>query len=734
MELEILSLPCLRDEGVGLAQDLGGGAGGALRDFENEMLQDAHNWGAASGEVAKMRPCGDPQVVKRAFCRSLLRRLFDCGVLGICQRPRGRVGAFAVSKKPKSIDGKEVKRQRLILDCRQVNMAPPITELGSLASLCETELQVHESFYVGSADIQDCFYACRLPSVMREFFCLGWGLTMSEVFEVTGGIVPQDCWNPGQYGQWSPCLTVLPMGFTWSFYLVQKLHEQSTLHSLSIPRDRLFLDARPAPQLHDKQIGSMPYSDNVHVLGKDGDAVERGLMRACQDLRDMGFSIHEEQPATTHMQTLGAIVDGELGLVHLSSERMWNLILASEYVGRTNKHFSSDSIQRLLGHAMFLCVLCRPGMSIFRSLYDFAGRGLPKCRVWDSARRECCIFSDIIPMLVGNLRRPWSTRVICSDASPSGYGIVERELPTETVRALGRWNERWRFKRLPVSEWRPRDRALGLSSIFDIETAKRPGLILEQSHEYMEDESCEEVPYGIMDPGAWKTAKIGLWIDTSEHITLKEGRAFVLSLRWLSRDKNQRGRRCCVLVDNLALAMCISKGRAHNYHMLRVCQQYSAIAWATDMHVRVRWVPSEVNPADGPSRGSLLPSSSWEEAAGLCGEEGVEEWPLGGDSSPEPECEAQANCESGDIWANSGIIDHLQGTPRASPRISLQEGSEAVQGAEDSASAGPQDQVRWRGDSCYQISSTTAPRTTKSPHQRLVWRRKASVRSSANNT
>ena len=30
---------------------------------------------------------------------------------------------------------------------------------------------------------------------MREFFCLGWDLTMSEVFEVTGGIVPQDCWE-----------------------------------------------------------------------------------------------------------------------------------------------------------------------------------------------------------------------------------------------------------------------------------------------------------------------------------------------------------------------------------------------------------------------------------------------------------------------------------------------------------------------------------------------------------
>ena len=39
VELEILSLPCLRDEGVDLVQDLGGEAGHALRDFENEMLR-----------------------------------------------------------------------------------------------------------------------------------------------------------------------------------------------------------------------------------------------------------------------------------------------------------------------------------------------------------------------------------------------------------------------------------------------------------------------------------------------------------------------------------------------------------------------------------------------------------------------------------------------------------------------------------------------------------------------
>ena len=315
MELGILSLPLHRDGGVSLEDKLGGEAGAALKAFEQEMLQDARNWGAVSGEVAKMKPCNDPQLAGKCFYHAFLRRLFGCGILGFCQRPRGRVGAFAVSKKPKVIDGEAVKRQRLILDCRQVNMqfrAPPITELGSLTALCDTELAKGESLFVGGADSQDCFYACTLPVALREFFCFGWDLDVSEVLNVTGGEMPKDC-GEAEHGEiFRPCLTVLPMGFSWSFDLVQQLHEQATIQSLGIPREHWFLDARPVPRLQGKQVGAMPYCDNVHVLGKDCAAVEEGRNSVCSDLQSMGFSIHEQQPATLRMQTLGGIVDGDL--------------------------------------------------------------------------------------------------------------------------------------------------------------------------------------------------------------------------------------------------------------------------------------------------------------------------------------------------------------------------------------------------------------------------------------
>ena len=61
------------------------------------------------------------------------------------------------------------------------------------------------------------------------------------------------------------------------------------------------------------------------------------------------------------------------------------------------KPVSSDLIQRLLGHAMVVLVLNRAGISVFRSLYDFAGRGFSRMMLWESARRECRIFAGLLP-------------------------------------------------------------------------------------------------------------------------------------------------------------------------------------------------------------------------------------------------------------------------------------------------------------------------------------------------
>lgn len=62
-----------------------------------------------------------------------------------------------------------------------------------------------------------------------------------------------------------------------------------------------------------------------------------------------------------------------------------------------------------------------------------------------------------------------------------------------------------------------------------------------------------------------------------------------------------------MLVDNLALAFSAGKGRSCNHAMLRVVQKLGALCLACNFALRVRWIPSEKNVSDGPSRGSFSP-------------------------------------------------------------------------------------------------------------------------------
>ena len=160
-----------------------------------------------------------------------------------------------------------------------------------------------QSLFVATADICDCFYACHLPPGMEEFFGLFSNISFKEACEISGGAVPDDAQN------WPcivPCISVLPMGFNWSFYLVQAIHEFATLKALGKDRGSLFLDCAPAPSLSTTSCSSMPYCDNVQVLSLSPQLCQEGKEQVCKSLSDMGFVLDEHTSASTLTQTLGA--------------------------------------------------------------------------------------------------------------------------------------------------------------------------------------------------------------------------------------------------------------------------------------------------------------------------------------------------------------------------------------------------------------------------------------------
>lgn len=604
MNLDQLSIP--EDvEGVAIQDLLDGVAGDFIRDPAKFMLQDPGNWGLLSDRVAEIRTYDDPKLKSRKFYIAFLRRLHDAGILALSSNPQGRVGSFVVKKKPKVVDGKTIERQRLILDCRRVNTqfrAPPVTELGSLAALGDIYLPKGADLHVAGADIKDCFYACRLPESLRPYFCFSFDITIEEARQIynTTELESFSDFSSGDFV--SPCLDVLPMGYSWSFFLVQALHVQACLKSSGGKASSVVLDSRPLPSILQEQTLAMPYCDNTHVLGTDPNEVEQQHELLKSRLQSWGFDMHEEVGPSTLFPTLGGVIDGHAGMVCPNRNRYWNLMYAFEYV--VHHPVSSDTIQRLLGHAMVVLVLNRSGMGIFRSLYDFSMKGYKRMMLWPSAVRECRNFCGILPLLVADMRREWSPTILCSDASPSGYGICERYLDPKEVEQVGLWQERWRFKRLPPEEWKPRDRALHLDPFSDLRTARADPDVGELTDKFTRNEAFEEVPQHLLKPEDWKIAFSGLWKHKGEHITLKEGRALTLLARRLSRATHFRNKKVLVLVDNLALAFSAGKGRSCNHAMLRVVQKVGALSLACNFALRVRWIPSEWNVSDGPSRGA----------------------------------------------------------------------------------------------------------------------------------
>ncbi len=607
MDLKSLSLPSGKVAGVDLGVSLDGDIKEVVMNFEDRMLQEPGNWMDLQEIASSIRTYDDPLLRKRSGYLSFLKRLYDAGVLDFTSTCRGRVGAFAVSKKPKFEGGKRIDRQRLVLDCRATNLQfkpPPVTRLGSLASLGEMELPNGESLYIAGADIKDCFYGCKCPPGLMDFFCLKSDVSPDEVAIITGG-------NKYDFLGWHricPCISVLPMGFNWSFYLIQALHEQISLRALGISDEWLIRDSHPPPLLHGKQAATMPYCDNVHSLSLDARACQDGVDRINGALTSSGFELHEEVNAASFFPTLGGEVDGEQGTVRPTKERVWNLILAFEFVS-TSPSVSPGLIQRLLGHSMVVCVLHRAGMSVFRYLYDFVQHGDGPRPLRPSEVHECKIFAGILPLLFSDMRRQWRSTIICTDASPEGYGICSLDAGSDVARSLGRWQERWRFRRLAPEEWKPRSRASGWDPFRDASTVRGTFFEEDDLDQYISNEDFPEVPSSLLRPSRWQTVSMGRWRDTSESITIKEGRALVLAMRRMTRSQQFRGLRHVVLLDNLALCFAVGKGRCHGFALLRVLQQLSALSLSSGIILRPRWIPSESNLADGPSRAQVEPGA-----------------------------------------------------------------------------------------------------------------------------
>ena len=87
-----------------------------------------------------------------------------------------------------------------------------------------------------------------------------------------------------------------------------------------------------------------------------------------------------------------------------------------------------------------------------------------------------------------------------------------------------------------------------------------------------------------------------------EHITLLEARGTMQAIRHKLRTSKNFGMRHLHLGDNLGMVLAYDRGRAKSVPLLICCRKAAAYSVAGNCFFTHRWIPSEWNAADGPSR------------------------------------------------------------------------------------------------------------------------------------
>ena len=99
----------------------------------------------------------------------------------------------------------------------------------------------------------------------------------------------------------------------------------------------------------------------------------------------------------------------------------------------------------------------------------------------------------------------------------------------------------------------------------------------------------------------WRTIVSTPWRE-KEHINSLELRALSTAVRWALKSPLSTSSRLLVFSDSQVAVFSSLKGRSSSHPLLCRLRSLAACLLASGLRLLIRWLPSECNPADGPSR------------------------------------------------------------------------------------------------------------------------------------
>ncbi len=155
---------------------------------------------------------------------------------------------------------------------------------------------------------------------------------------------------------------------------------------------------------------------------------------------------HDLVEAERNLDVLGWSIDGARGFVRPSARRAWRAIRSVEFVVSQHSILVRD-VEKVVGHLSFSALLARESLSCFNAIYKWihAHERDSVAPLWPSVRRELRGFQGLVPLLRRDLRATWSPTVLCTDASPTGFGVLRANADLEQISKCGRINDRCFF-------------------------------------------------------------------------------------------------------------------------------------------------------------------------------------------------------------------------------------------------------------------------------------------------
>jgi hypothetical protein len=124
----------------------------------------------------------------------------------------------------------------------------------------------------------------------------------------------------------------------------------------------------------------------------------------------------------------------------------------------------------------------------------------------------------------------------------------------------------------------------------------------EEREKDWESRQCAPLGDEWAPPHLWRLAMTAEW-GFYEHNNVTEARTAVWAVRRAARSMRNWGRRLLVMSDSAVTIGAFTKGRSSSPGLLRQCRRLAGLVLGLGMAVTFRYVKTDKNNADGPSRG-----------------------------------------------------------------------------------------------------------------------------------